>query len=125
MSKHHRYLLASVVLGISGCTGAAASPAQPKPVTQRANESTSTAATVKLKPESAQYVEVSTAAIDDTESALRAPAHVAFKGGAVSQIGGPIAGRVSTVHVKVGDVVKRGDPLVTIQSPAAASARAD
>jgi cobalt-zinc-cadmium efflux system membrane fusion protein len=58
-------------------------------------------------------------------SAVRAPAHVAFKDGAVAEVAAPIEGRVAAIHVKVGDHVKAGDALVTIQSPAAASARAE
>jgi cobalt-zinc-cadmium efflux system membrane fusion protein len=49
---------------------------------------------------------------------------VAFRDGAVSQINLPISGRVTQVHVKTGDRVKAGDPLITLTSPDAAAARA-
>ncbi len=55
---------------------------------------------------------------------VRAPARVAFRDGAVSQLNLPVSGRVAIVHVKTGDRVKVGDPLVTLSSPEAASARA-
>jgi cobalt-zinc-cadmium efflux system membrane fusion protein len=43
----------------------------------------------------------------------------------VARVAAPIEGRVATIHVKVGDKVKAGDPLVTLQSPAAAAIRAE
>jgi cobalt-zinc-cadmium efflux system membrane fusion protein len=55
---------------------------------------------------------------------VRAPARIAFRDGAVSQINLPISGRVTAVHVKTGDKVKAGDPLLTLSSPDAAAARA-
>ena len=42
-----------------------------------------------------------------------------------SQLGAPAQGRVITVHVKVGDRVVAGQPLVTLHSPDASAARAD
>ena len=55
---------------------------------------------------------------------VQAPARLAFRDGAVSQINLPIPGRVTAVHVKTGDWVKAGDPLLTLSSPEAAAARA-
>jgi cobalt-zinc-cadmium efflux system membrane fusion protein len=40
----------------------------------------------------------------------------------VSHVTLPVAGRVSTVLVKIGDSVKRGEPLLTIESPDADAA---
>src|SRR4029079_11962909 len=55
---------------------------------------------------------------------VRAPARIAFRDGALSQINLPVPGRVTAVHVKTGDKVKAGDPLITVTSPEAAAARA-
>src|SRR4029079_9088222 len=57
-------------------------------------------------------------------STVTSPARVDFRDGAVAQVGVPLAGRVVTVHVKLGDYVHRGDPLLTLDCPEAASTRA-
>lgn len=41
------------------------------------------------------------------------------------RLGAPAEGRVLQVHVRLGDRVTRGEPLVTLQSPAAAGAQAE
>jgi len=48
---------------------------------------------------------------------------VEFRDGAVSRVGAPAGGRVATIVVKTGDRVRAGQPLLTIASPDAASAR--
>ncbi|MCE9577007.1 MAG: efflux RND transporter periplasmic adaptor subunit [Deltaproteobacteria bacterium] len=80
--------------------------------------------TVKLDPRSQPYVATLTVATGDAEAIVRAPARVAFKDGAVSEVDTPIGGRITDVRVKLGDQVKAGDPLVTVTSPDAAAARA-
>lgn len=59
------------------------------------------------------------------DEVTRAPAHVAFRDGAVSSVHAPVEGLVREVHVQVGDQVRAGAPLVTVYSPAAAEARAE
>ena len=56
---------------------------------------------------------------------VRAPGRVAFRDGAVSEVGAPVAGRVTAVTAALGQRVRRGDPLFTIASQAAASLRAE
>lgn len=56
---------------------------------------------------------------------VEAPARVAFRDGAVAQIGAPVAGRVQAVHVRLGDPVQAGAKLVTLGSSDAAGARAE
>lgn len=56
---------------------------------------------------------------------VEAPARVAFRDGAVAQIGAPVAGRVEEVHVRLGDRVQAGAKLVTLGSSDAAGARAE
>ncbi|MCX5742051.1 MAG: efflux RND transporter periplasmic adaptor subunit [Proteobacteria bacterium] len=55
---------------------------------------------------------------------VRAPARIAFRDGAVSEVNLPLPGRVVTVHVQTGDRVAMGAPLITLTSPEAAAARA-
>jgi cobalt-zinc-cadmium efflux system membrane fusion protein len=55
---------------------------------------------------------------------LRAPAKVTFRENALSRVSAPLAGRIVEVHVKTGEAVHAGAPLVTLDCPEAASARA-
>jgi cobalt-zinc-cadmium efflux system membrane fusion protein len=79
---------------------------------------------VRLAKESRPYVVTEKVALGAASPVVLAPARIAFRDGAVSQVNLPITGRVTAIHVKTGDRVKAGDPLVTISSPDAAAARA-
>lgn len=81
-------------------------------------------ATVTIARASLPYLEVKAVSADAESPVVRAPGHVVFRDGAVSEVAAPVAGRVTAIAVKVGDRVKAHDPLVTLQSPEAASARA-
>ncbi|HEX7841939.1 MAG TPA: efflux RND transporter periplasmic adaptor subunit [Kofleriaceae bacterium] len=80
--------------------------------------------TVRLAKESRPYVVTQKVALGASSPVVLAPARIAFRDGAVSQVNLPITGRITQIHVKTGDRVKAGDPLVTITSPDAAAARA-
>lgn len=82
-------------------------------------------APVRLAAASRPYVEVRAVALEPEHAAIRAPARVAFRDGAVSRVGAPIPGRVMKLHVEVGDKIKTGDPLVTIASPEASGFHMD
>jgi cobalt-zinc-cadmium efflux system membrane fusion protein len=51
-----------------------------------------------------------------------APGKIEVNPNRVSRVGIPVAGRLTTVSVKVGDAVHQGQPLVTIESPDADAA---
>ena len=80
--------------------------------------------TVRLGVASRPYVVTEAVAFGDASPVVAAPARIAFRDGAVSQVNLPITGRVTAVHVRTGDRVVPGDPLVTVSSPDAAAARA-
>jgi cobalt-zinc-cadmium efflux system membrane fusion protein len=80
--------------------------------------------TVRLSRQSQPYVATQKVALGAASPVVAAPARIAFRDGAVSQVNMPINGRIAAIHVKTGDRVKLGDPLVTISSPDAAAARA-
>lgn len=90
----------------------------PPPATPRPDGS------VRLNAKSRPYVTTEAIALATSSVSVRAPARVSFRDGAVSQVNMPITGRITTIHVKTGDRVKPGDPLVTVTSPDAAAARA-
>ena len=80
--------------------------------------------TVRLSRRSAPYVTTQKVERGASSPVVLAPARLAFRDGAVSQVATPIVGRIAEIHVKAGDRVKPGDALVTISSPDAAAARA-
>jgi cobalt-zinc-cadmium efflux system membrane fusion protein len=79
---------------------------------------------ILLAPEAQRFVRVEPVRSQQGVTVLRAPARVAFREGAVAEVGSPVSGRVSALHVRVGDQVRVGDPLLTLRSPDAAAARA-
>jgi len=79
---------------------------------------------VRLSRQSQPYVVTQKVVLGAASPVVLAPARIAFRDGAVSQVNMPITGRITAIHVKTGDRVKVGDPLITLSSPDAASARA-
>ncbi len=71
------------------------------------------------------FVQVEPVVIGHGVSVLRAPARVAYRDGSIAEIGSPVAGRVTQLRVRIGDVVAVGDPLVVLSSPDAAATRAE
>lgn len=78
---------------------------------------------VHLSQESARYLGTEPVASSSESLPLHLPARLEFKDGAVSEIGAPLAGRVSGVLVHSGDRVRAGAPLFLLSCPDAASAR--
>lgn len=113
-------LCAALLIFGAACSGTAES----QPTFQPATSVTNADKTVSIGEKSKPYISVQTVAFEASAPVVRAPAKVAFRDGAVSQINLPVPGRVTAVHVKTGDKVKAGDPLITVTSPEAAAARA-
>jgi len=82
-------------------------------------------ALIHLAPGSRPYVDVQPVVMEPEHAAIRAPARVAFRDGAVSKVGAPIPGRVMKLHVEAGQRIKTGDALVTIASPEASGFHMD
>jgi cobalt-zinc-cadmium efflux system membrane fusion protein len=118
----------AIALLAAGCSGGPASNASSTNDLALAGSPVEEAAAngvVKLRPESVRFVDVEPVVAPDRSGVVRAPARVAFRDAAVAEVGAPIEGRVADVHVQAGDPVRRGEPLVTLSSPAAAAARAE
>jgi len=82
---------------------------------------------VALTPDAPQWksLKVGAAVVAESHWADRVPARVQIDQTRASQVGSPLAGRVTAVHVELGQEVKAGDPLFTVSSPEIASLRAD
>lgn len=92
-------MLVSVTAGL-GAAPANMAPTPPLQVTSAATGPKGGA--VALAPGSRAHVEVQAVAFEPEHAAIRAPARVAFRDGAVSRVGAPIPGRVVELHVEVG-----------------------
>jgi cobalt-zinc-cadmium efflux system membrane fusion protein len=90
-----------------------------------APESSGVRRTVRIRPESLAYVKVREINPEAFAGAVTAPARVDFRAKAISTAGTVVAGRISKIHVQIGDRVKAGDPLVILASAEAAQMRSD
>lgn len=113
------------LLCLLGCDGAPGPIAEATAAVDPAPEVGEASGSVRLPPESARFVTVESIPAPERHGVVRAPGRVAFRDGATASIGAPIEGRVIDVHVRVGDAVSAGNPMVTLRSPVAAAARAE
>lgn len=81
--------------------------------------------TVMLRPESLPYIKIQEIQPEAFAGAISAPARVDFRAQAVSTAGTVVAGRVSKIHVQIGDRIKADAPLATLASVEAAQMRSD
>ncbi len=80
---------------------------------------------IRLSAEALGFIHTEQAQMGGDVSALHAPARVAYRDGSIAEVGTPVSGRITEVHVRLGDTVVEGAPLVTLRSPDAASTRAE
>jgi membrane fusion protein, heavy metal efflux system len=72
-----------------------------------------------------QYLKFAEATVAGAGNSTAATGKIAFDEDHTSRVGSPLSGRVESLLVKPGDVVKKGQPLLTIVSPEVESAIAD
>src|SRR4051812_34950383 len=114
-------LAASALLAGCGKQEEKTSAAVPPPVgEQRLPDGTVVipADSPKLKEIKTSVAEVAQVPVDEVVS----PGKIEANPNLVSHVMLPVAGRVSTVLVRIGDSVKRGQPLLTLESPDADAA---
>ena len=71
-----------------------------------------------------QFLTIEPAGAAEAGEVLVLPGRVSFRPQAQSAVGAPVAGRVSSVLVRAGEVVKAGAALLTLDSADASAARA-
>ncbi|MGH6628910.1 MAG: efflux RND transporter periplasmic adaptor subunit, partial [Burkholderiales bacterium] len=81
--------------------------------------------TVSLRPESLPYIKIQEIQLEAFVSTISAPARVDFRVQAVSTAGTVVMGRVTKIHVQIGDRIKAGAALATLTSVEAAQMRSD
>jgi membrane fusion protein, heavy metal efflux system len=75
---------------------------------------------IKFDPESPQLARIRSAPVEQTEvpvDELSAPGKVELNPGRVSRVSLPVAGRVREVMVGLGDAVRQGQTILTVESP--------
>jgi cobalt-zinc-cadmium efflux system membrane fusion protein len=112
----HLIPLAAALL-FGACEKRAGSPvaAAPPPGEERLADGTVVIPPDSPKLSEIHIAEVKTATVPFDE--VTSPGKIETNPNLVSRVALPLAGRVSSVLVKLGDSVKRGDPLLTLESP--------
>lgn len=127
-SKIILLILVGFLSGFLGACGAESSAADRMDEDEALSEQTVSridASTLKLAEASRDYINVEALDAQVSSTALRAPARVDFKDGAIAQVSSPLEGRITKVHVREGQKVEANDPVLTVHSPEASSMRAE
>jgi cobalt-zinc-cadmium efflux system membrane fusion protein len=114
--KNASLILAAVVLAACSRKGEETMAAAPPAATDERTGDGSIAIppdSPRLKEIHVAEVQMATVPFDEVVS----PGKIETNPNLVSRVALPLAGRVSAVLVKLGDSVKRGDPLLTLESP--------
>jgi membrane fusion protein, heavy metal efflux system len=80
---------------------------------------------VRISDASRAYLSIETITAQSANATINAPARIEFRVKAESSVGAIVAGRLNKINVQVGDRVKAGTVLATLDSPEAAQMRAD
>ncbi len=118
-------LISLTFLAACGTESNAANTSQPNPETSTQTVKRINETTLQLAETSRPYVHVETLDAHPSTTALRAPARVEFKDGAIAHISSPLEGRITKVHVLQGQTVQANEPILTVHSPEASTIRAE
>ena len=112
-------MLLCVVLLLAGCgrkgDPPVAAAASPRPGEERLSDGS-----VVIPPDSPKLKEIHVAEVKSASvpfAEVTSPGKIETNPNLVSRVALPLAGRVSSVMVKLGDAVNRGDPLLSLESP--------
>jgi membrane fusion protein, heavy metal efflux system len=112
-------LLLCAALLLAGCgkkdDTQSAAAAAPPPGEERLADGVVVIPTDSPKLKEIHVAEVQSASVPFEE--VTSPGKIEANPNMMSRVALPLAGRVSSVLVKLGDAVKRGDPLLTLESP--------
>ena len=124
-ASHVLFLMLLVVL--SGCRKDAAEPETTGNETSQEQAAESAADQVELTREAfaSSNLQFETVAVRTLHPSLSLAAELRTDPDRFAQIGPRVAGRITRIHVRVGDRVRKGDPLVTIDSAELGRTRAD
>lgn len=131
-------LLAISVLLLGGCTEPNTGTADRKPSSAVSAESVKPSQSefsglqnadkqkaISIPMESRSYITVAAVSPQTFTATVQAPARVEFRAKALSTVGAVVTGRLGKINVQVGDRIKAGAALATLESSEAAQMRAD
>jgi cobalt-zinc-cadmium efflux system membrane fusion protein len=123
------FLICLLPLGLAGCGGDSktAGEAEPAPPAQQAGTGTRTSRVVTLganAPELSQMKIEPVRLVDAPLEQVTAPAKIEANPNRIGRAVLPAAGRIAKVMVKLGDSVRQGDPMVSIESSTGSEAEA-
>lgn len=101
---------------VAGCGGHAESEAKPKTAADPGQ--------VRTTDAQKKFLTIQSVGHSQSAEVLAMPGRVAFRPQAQSSVGATVAGRVVALHVRAGERVKAGAPILTIESADASSTRA-
>jgi cobalt-zinc-cadmium efflux system membrane fusion protein len=126
------------VLLLNGCTEpitgktdhkqssiASAESAKPPQAEPSGVQNTGKQKAISIPIESRPYMTVARVSPQTFTATVQAPSRVEFRAKALSTVGAVVAGRLSKINVQIGDRVKAGAALATLESSEAAQMRAD
>lgn len=120
-------LMATLLL--VACTNKSGSPDHKQPAEIQATPTTEQAANqqkaITIPNASRPYITVATISPQTFAATVQAPSRVEFRAKALSTAGAVVSGRLGKIDVQVGDPVKAGTPLATLESTEAAQMRSD
>ena len=98
---------------------------QPSPAEQTSGQTIRQHKAIKISDASRPYITVTTISPETHTATVQAPSRVEFRAKALSTVGAVVSGRLGKIAVQVGDPVKAGAPLATLESTEAAQMRSD
>ena len=112
-------LLLCVILLVAGC-GRKGDPPVASAASPRSGEERLSDGSVVIPPDSPKLKEIHVAEVKSASvpfAEVTSPGKIETNPNLVSRVALPLAGRVSSVMVKLGDAVNRGDALLSLESP--------
>jgi membrane fusion protein, heavy metal efflux system len=117
-SACHLPLLAALAL-LAGCGSPQEAGAEAAAAAKQQQSSATAPGVVVLPPDSPQLAQIKVAAIGTApvpQDEVTAPGKIEVNPSRVSRVVLPLPGRIVSVNVKVGDAIKQGQPLLTVES---------
>lgn len=125
--RRHRGSIAGLVVGF-GVIALSSGCGQQKPDAPETESKTpAVLREIAFSPEQVQHGGVHWVPVNATtvRDVVETPGQLVPNGDQTERLSAPTRARVVFVHVQVGDIVSKGQPLVTLQSPDAVAGRAD
>lgn len=125
---HHRqWALGLVLTSALGILTSCATPSDDGTREDATTPAPSAALSVTLSAEQIQHGAITWSPVQPTTTTetVEIPGHLVPNDDEAAHLSAPVRGRVVAVHVRIGDRVSRGQPLVTLQSQDATAARAE